>query len=174
MAKVESRRAVTTTTTTTVPVPATQERPADEIGLRCQAAIDAALASLVASGQAPADADGVCRTREQDSFLGNRTGYSIGVRFVVRYPFDTVPESQWDQTWHDVAVHEIGHTWSRRLDAAQQQSYATIRGQAGWNPEDYADAFAAVVGGATWLGYIGSPPPPEQVDQLCAEGLLPC
>ena len=154
----------------------TEPRPVDELGLRCQAAIDAALAALVASGQAPADADGVCRTREQDSFLGTHAGYSIGVRFVVRYPFDTVPESQWDRAWHDVAVHEIGHTWSRRLDAAQKQSYATIRGQAGWNPEDYADVYAAVIGGARagGLAYIGSPPPPEEVDALCAAGLLPC
>lgn len=164
----------TTTTTTTVPVPATQERPVDDLGMRCQAAVDAALAALKASGQAPVDADGVCRTREQDSLLGDRTGYSIGVRFVVRYPFDRFPESRWDQTWHDVAVHEIGHTWSRRLDAAHRQVYAAIRGQSVWSDEDYADVYAAVIGGAEWLGYIGTPPPADQVDRLCAEDLLPC
>ncbi len=171
------RRAVAVTTTTTVPpvvAPTTAPRPTDEVGLRCQRAVDDVLAELVARGKAPPEADGVCRTREQEPILGVHTGYSIGTRFVVRYPFDRVPESQWDQTWRDVAAHEIGHTWSRRLSAAQQQSYAAIRGQVAWSPEDFADVYAAVVGHAGFLGYIETPPPADQVEALCAAGLLPC
>lgn len=96
--------------------------------------------------------------------------------FRVVYPFDRVPEPLWEKGWHDVAAHEIGHTWARGLSTEQRQVYAGIRGQAGFNGEDYADVFAAIVGGVGrgGLAYIGTPPPAEQVEAICAAGLVPC
>jgi hypothetical protein len=163
---------VTTTTTTT----SAMHPPTDPLGQRCQAIVDALLAEWKPVGKAPMEAEGVCRTRDEDPFLATRAGYAAGYGFVVRYPLERVPEPYWDRAWRATAAHEIGHTWSLRLRDDQRQSYAAIRGLPAWDPEDYADVFGAVVAGSSGpdLVYIEVPPTPAQVTALCAEGLLPC
>jgi len=172
------RRVVVAASPTTLPpvtVPPPAPRPTDELGQRCQVMVDSVVVRL--GDKAPPNVDAVCRTREQDVWL-QRGGYSVGMLVVVRYPLD-IPEWNWERAWNDIAAHEIGHAWSRRLTPEQQQFYAAIRGQAGWNGEDFADVYAAVVAGVNvdgrgGLSYIGSPPPAEQIEALCAAGLLPC
>lgn len=151
----------------------TAARPTDSIGIACQEIVDRALGALQATGRAGATVTGVCRDRALDPMLTDHAGYSIGSTFVIRYPPDAT-EARWPQLWYDVTVHEIGHTWQRTLPFPKLHEYAAIRGMASFSAEDYADVFAAVIGHASGLAYIGSPPPPAQVEALCAAALLPC
>ena len=177
---------VTTTTTTQPPAPPTVPRPADETGARCQAVIEERLAELAAVR--PPDVDAVCRHRDSDPGLGARgAGAYYRARFgaqpaliVIGYPRPGPPG--WEEAvWRAAVAHELGHAWdaAHLVRPSSNAMYREIPGPALVEPiEDYADVFAAIVGGVSGGGiglrYIGTPPPAAQVDQLCAAGLIPC
>jgi len=162
------------TTTTAAPPPTTAPRPTDPEGLRCQAAVDATVNDLRLRGVVPDDLDAVCRTTAEPVLAQGNSGAYVNPRVLVLYPLKRTTGQE--SFWHDVVAHEVGHAWdAHELTTAQRVRYSQIRGLALYDGEDYADVFAAIIGGATFLPRIGgSPPPPEQVAAICAERLVPC
>jgi len=136
-------------------------------------AVDATVGDLRTRGAVPEGVDAVCRTVDDPVMADARSGSYGGGVIRVLYPLKRTTGQE--AYWHDITAHEAGHAWDARyLTTTQRARYAQVRGLPTFNGEDYADTFAALAGGATYLGYIGSPPPPEQVAAICAERLVPC
>jgi len=133
----------------------------------------AALAAAV-----PYGVDVVCRHRDADPKLAGRAGYFAGALAVIAYPLAGGPARE-QASWRSTVAHELGHAWwhAHIFNFSNIDLYRAIRGAALVEPvhEDYADVFAHIVGGVTGdLRYIKTPPPHEQVEAICAAGLVPC
>lgn len=122
----------------------------------------------------------MCRERSSDPLLDERGAgayYAAGT-VVIGYPRPGSPG--WEEAvWRAAVAHEVGHAWwFAHPSADTMRAYQAIRGEAMIQPfiEDYADVFSAIVGGTAppHLRYIGTPPPAEQVEAICAARLMPC